>query len=151
MNKIVFKKFELKKTINKIKDNRIVFFFHSNDLDSADKLKLDQNLKQKNFKLIKIKNNLFKIISKDSVFNYQRNLVKGSMCILYQNDNTSIDKQFKNILKIDPNLTLIAIKLNNKVYSKNQLNKINTINYLKNLKVFAKILNKVFKTPYKVL
>ena len=73
------------------------------------------------------------------------------MCILYQNDNTSIDKQFKNILKIDPNLTLIAIKLNNKVYSKNQLNKINTINYLKNLKVFAKILNKVFKTPYKVL
>lgn len=151
MNKIIFKKFELKKTINQIKNNQIVFFFHSTDLDSADKLKLDQNLKQKSFKLIKIKNNLFKIISKDSVFNYQRNLVNGSMCLLYRNENTFIDEQFKNILKIDPNLTLVAVKLNNKVYSKNQLNKVTTINYLKNLKLFTKILNKVFKTPYRIL
>ena len=151
MNKIIFKEFELKKTINQIKNNQIVFFFHSTDLDSADKLKLDQNLKQKNFKLIKIKNNLFKIMSKDSVFNYQRNLVNGSMCLLYQNENTSINEQFKNILKIDPNLTLVAIKLNNRVYSKNQLNKVTTINYLKNLKLFAKTLNKVFKAPYTVL
>jgi hypothetical protein len=99
----------------------------------------------------KIKNNLFKNYLKNAPYPHPPYPITHLKHKEYRNENTFIDEQFKNILKIDPNLTLVAVKLNNKVYSKNQLNKVTTINYLKNLKLFTKILNKVFKTPYRIL
>ena len=151
MNKIIFKKYKLEKSKKQIKYNKIGFLFHATNSDSIKKLKLDQNLEKNNFKSIKIKNNLLKIVLKTSIFSKQCHLINGSLCFLYYSNPKIINGKFKNIFKVDPGLSLIAIKLNNKIYSINQLKKITTVNYVENLKIFSKTLNNIYKKPYQIL
>jgi hypothetical protein len=95
---------------------------------------------------LKVKNNLFKKILKESIFNNSHEIVNGCLCLLFFNNQKSINYTFLRTVNL--NLVLISVKLNNKLYSKNQLKKVITLNYLKNVKMFNKTLKNTIKKTY---
>ena len=57
----------------------------------------------------------------------------------------------QEIIKLDPTLTFLGVKLNNKIYSESQILKIFSLDYSQNVKVFNNSLKRLLKFPYQKL
>lgn len=124
-----------------LKNNKITYFVHVNDLNNKTWLRVEQQLYKLNLQYYKINNSAFKYVIKNSIFSNYEGLVKGSLCLIQEKQNKTNKISIKNILKLDKNIVLIGIKLNNKFYSTTQINNMVTLNYNKNIE----ILNRTFK------
>ena len=148
MNKFFLKKYQLTKTKKEVKNNPVIFFFHTTNLNSKNKLKIDKKLAKKKLTSFNIKNGLLSIAFKKSIFVNQSFLIKGSLCFLFNKFEKKANNEYENLLNFKTNLVLIAIKLNNKIYLVNQLKTLTSLNYINNFKVLNRTLKNVFKHPY---
>ena len=151
MDKIFLKKYQLTKIKKEIKNNKVIFFFHTTNLNSKNELKINKILFEEKLKSFNIKNNLLKIAFKESIFVNQSFLVKGSLCFLSNKLKKNIDNKLKDLLNFKSNLTLVAIKLNNKIYVIDQLKTLTNLDYINNFKILNRTLKNVFKHPYYTL
>ena len=150
MNKNI-KRYKLDKIKNMLKNHNLIFFFHSTNLDSVNKLKTEQINLKKNIKFYKAHNNSFKLIVKESVFVKFHTIAKGSLSLAFYNNPKIINNNFKDLQALNSTLILTSVKLNKKIYSQTQLNELTTLNYTKNITVFNKTLKKLLKRPYYLL
>lgn len=127
------KSYKINKTKNYIKTNNILFFFNGVNKNSKDWIHTEQNLKKINFKFYKVFNKTTKKTLNDSIYNKISSTVNGITFFIKPETNTknllktTITKDLRLLLFI-----LLAIKLNNKLYSASQLSKSNSLNYLDN-------------------
>ena len=141
------KYYKLKKTKQYFKNEPLFLIYASTNLNSKNTLKLQQKLKKNNLKSLTIKNQLAKKFINDSIFKKVLSLITGSICFIKLNEKT-LQENFEILTNLDSSLTLIGLKITNKIYSINQLKNIQTLNYTKNINVLAKTLNKLTKLPY---
>ena len=129
------KNFKALKTKNYIKENNIFFFFNSVYKNSYEGIIIEQNLKKSNLNCYKIFNKTSKTTLNNSIHKNYYELI-NSMTVLIKPILTSIEfKKYSLIQCFEPLLfNMLAVKLNNKIYSNYQLKEIITTNY-KDLKL----------------
>ena len=141
------KKFKLYKIKQELKEQNIVFFFHTTNLKTINWLKIEQELFKSKLKCSKINNSVtHHALKKSTLFNFST-LINGEMCIMYlQTLNSNLNIQKLN--KIDKTMHMLGMKLNKNFYSKQQLDTMSTLNYHTNIKIFTKVMKKLLKLPY---
>lgn len=105
------------------------------DKDSNDWTHTEQSFKKINFKYYKIFNRTTKKALNHSVCNKADNNINGITFFLKPEETNKKKNLLKNTIIKDLKLLLfilLVIKLNNKLYSAHQLNKINSLNYIDN-------------------
>jgi hypothetical protein len=127
------KNYQINKTRNYIKTNSILFFFNGVNRNAKDWIQAEQNLKKINFKYYKVFNKTTKKALRNSIYSKSNNTINGITFFIKPAKNTNdisksvIVKNFKTLLFL-----LLAVKLNDTLYSANQLKKSNSFNYADN-------------------
>ena len=131
--KFTAKNYKINKAKNYIKTSNILFFFNGVNKNSNDWIHTEQNLKKINFQYYKVFNKTTKKTFSDSIYNKANNTINGITYFI--KPETTTKNLLKNTIVKDLKLLLfilLAVKLNNKLYSANQLNKNNSFNYVDN-------------------
>lgn len=124
--------YKINKTKNFIKTNNILFFFNGVNKNSNDWIHTEQSLKKTNFEYYKVFNKLTKKVLYNSIFSKTTHMINGiTFFIKPKTDKTFVKNTFIKSLK-PLFFILLAVKLNNKLYSTNQLNKNFSFNYVNN-------------------
>jgi hypothetical protein len=82
---------------------------------------------------------------KDSIFKNLIVLIHGPILLLNSNNATLTFKELENI---NPLINLLGFRLNNKIYSKKQLQNLKKISYRENVSNFHKTIRTFTKMPY---
>lgn len=137
---INYKIFKIK---NLLKHTKLLFIFHSTRLKSENWLPVEQALKLKDFSYYKIYNVTANIIIKNSIFKNANKLLINTMTLFCTLNNNFF--LIPKLININPLLTFLFIKINNKLYSNSQIQKINFSTYQKNILTFCYLLEKTLK------
>lgn len=135
------KKFKIEKTKSFIKCNNLFLFLNGIHKNSNDWVLIEQELKKINFNYYKIYNKTSKTTLNNSIFLKTSSLI-NSMTFLFKPsvDNKEINKNTL-LQKIETLIfSLLAVKVNNKIYSKTQLKILLTLNYKNNKLLLYKFL-----------
>ena len=123
------KDYKILKTKNYLKENSLFFFFNSIHRNSSDGIIIEQNLKKFNLNYYKIFNKTSKTTINNSIYKNSNELI-NSMTIFIK-PISPLELKKSNLLScFEPLMfNMLAIKLNNKIYSTSQIKEINTFNY----------------------
>jgi hypothetical protein len=127
------KNYKINKTKDYVKTNNILFFFNGVNRNSNDWIHTEQNFKKLNFKYYKVFNKTTKKVLNDSIYSNVNNTINGTTFFIKPEEN--IKNLFKNTITKDLKLLLfilLAVKLNNKLYSASQFKKASSLNYRDN-------------------
>lgn len=149
--KIKLKNYKYYKIKNYFKNQKMFFIYNNSDLNFKNWLHLQQNLHNKNLKCYKLNNNLTINFLNNSIFKNLSSLINGSIIIIGLKKNTYTDLLISQLQNFNTMTTFLSLKLNNKIYSNNQLSTIKTFNYHKQIVIFTKSLKRFFKQPYNKL
>ena len=140
--KLDIKSYRLKKIEHYLKNNKLIFVINTGNV-KHNKITIFQNFF--------VSNNLFKKILKNSIYTNLTFLINGliNLSIIKYNLNSNIDKHFKTNLNSKTNNILVALKLNNKIYSSSQLTKLKSLNYSRNVLFLHKTLKNCVSFPSK--
>ena len=81
----------------------------------------------------------------NSIFKNIITLIHGPIIILNSNNSNLTLKELENI---SPLIRLLGFRLNNKIYSKNQIKSLKKISYLENFRAFHTSMKTFVKMPY---
>jgi hypothetical protein len=143
------KKFKIEKTKNFIKHYNLFIFLNGINRNSNDWILIEQELKKINFNYYKIFNKTSKTTLNSSIFLNTSSLINSMTFLLKPTEKKDINK---NILfnRIEALIfSLLAVKINNKIYSKPQLKTLISFNYKNNKLLFYKFLISNTKTIFK--
>lgn len=125
----------------------LLFFLHSPFLNNKTSIKMNQKLLKFKLQHYKVSNKLFNNTIKNSVFTHLAVLIHASIILLNSSHSISTVSQ---LTKINP-LTLLGLRLNNKIYSKKQLKKLKKISYAQNVLVLHNSMKTLIKLPFYTL
>jgi len=83
----------------------------------------------------------------NSIFINVITLINGPILIL-NNKSNNANLTFKELKNISPLIRFLGLRLNNKIYSKNQIKNLKKISYLENFQVLHNSIKTFTKTPY---
>jgi len=84
---------------------------------------------------------------KNSIFKNLVVLVHGPTILLHINKNKT-KLTFKELENINPLISLLGFKLNNKVYSRKQIKNLKRMSYFENISIFHNSMKTCIKLPY---
>jgi hypothetical protein len=123
------------------------YFFQGTSLNNKSWIKIEQSLFTHKLRYFTILNKLTINTLSNSIFKNIITLINGPILILNSNYNGA-ELTFKEIKNINPLIRLLGFKLNNKIYSKNQIKNLKKISYLENFHNFHSSMKIFAKTPY---
>ena len=127
------KEYKIQKTKSYVQSNNLFFFFNGINRSSTDWIIVEQSLKNINFDYYKIFNQTSKKTLDNSIY---KNITPTINSIIFLMKPISSSKELaKPVLlnSFEPLLfTLLAVKLNNKIYSHYQLKNTYSLNYKDN-------------------
>ena len=129
------------KTIN------FLFFFQGASLDNKNWIKVEQSLFIHKLKYFTILNKLMITTLNDSIFKNIISIINGPI-LMIQKNNSNVKINFKELLNVSSWIRLLGFKLNNKIYSKNQVQNLTKISYLENFHSFHNSMKTFGKMPY---
>lgn len=135
------KKFKIEKTKNIIKHNNMFIFLNGINRNSNDWVIAEQELKKVNFNYCRIFNKTSKKTFNNSIFSNTSSLINSITFLL--KPLVTEQEIYKSILlnKVEALIfALLAIKVNNKIYSKTKLKNLVTLNYKSNKLLLYKFL-----------
>lgn len=104
-------------------------------------IKDNQNYKKFELNYYKIPNNLTKIVLKKSIYKNYIGLINGHLIFIKSKKELNLH----NLTNLSVGLTLIAVKLNNKIYPVLKFNNLTSMNYKKIGSNFLNTVNFLFK------
>lgn len=136
-----FKIYQTLQTKNYLKNKSFIFISNGVNRKAINWLKFEQNLKTINLNYYKIYNKIGKKIFKASTYTNFINLINGPFFFLSVNNNKIIPKKLlkKDLLEL-LKFIILALKLNNKIYSLKQIKKLNSFIYKKEITTFYQFL-----------
>ena len=146
--KFKLKNYKYQSIKNYIKKTPVFFIYNGSNLNSKNQLKTNQTFYNNKLVCFKIHNSTAKLFIEHSIFKYSKLLLNGPIEFIAFNSKISNITTVKNL---HPSMTLLGLKLNNKIYSSIQLKKISSFNYKKNVGVFNKSLTNILKITNKKL
>lgn len=138
-----YKRLRIKQYLKKI---NLFFFFHGACLNTANWIKVEQLLSEKELKYFRIINTLTVTLLKNSMFKNLTSIVHGPILLLHIGNAKSILKKFNSI---NLWINLLCLKLNNNIYSSRQIKNLNTLSYTENVYLFYSSMQFVVKMPYR--
>jgi hypothetical protein len=136
------KGYKANKTKNYIKTKNFYFFFNGLNQNSQDWLNTEQSLKKMDLAYYKVFNKITLNIFKESIFNNVQPTVNGITMFMSLHENNKKILTKKKINRIDKLFfTLIAAKLNNKIYAGTLYKTIYSKEYIENKLVFYKFMD----------
>ncbi len=145
--KLKLKDYKIQKVKKLIKYKKIFFIFTVLDLKSKNSLILNKLLNNKKLMTYKINNNLTRKFLQTSIFSNIQLLLNGPSLLIFLKNESNLDFIPKNLFDLDKNSKFIVFKINTKIYTKPQLNNLQTLNHKKNIKILNKSLQKLLKLP----
>jgi len=137
-----YKRFKIKhyfKTIN------FFFFFHGTFLNNENWIKIEQGFVTHELKYVRVLNKLMINTLKNSIFKNLVVLIHGPIILL---NNVNVKLTFKELENINPLISLLGFKLNNKVYSRKQIKNLKRMSYFENISIFHNSMKTFTKLPY---
>ena len=125
-------------------------FFQGTSLNNKNWIKIEQNLYIHKLKYFRIFNKLMINVLINSVFKNVNTLINGPILIL-NNKDSKTKLTFTELENISSFIHFLGFKLNNKIYSKNQIKNLKKISYVKNFYLFHNSINIFAKTPFYTL
>lgn len=146
-NKKALKKYQTIKINSHVKTNTFLFFFLSNKSKNINWKKNEQMLKKLKLTYYKTINKIVLKELKNSIYKNFTPLISG-VILLVTTHSKQFEKfeQIKNTLQKD--FSLVSLKLNNKIYSVNEVNQISRFSYNKSLFIFYQSLEKYSKINF---
>jgi hypothetical protein len=141
-----YKHLKLKEYFYKI---NFFFFFSGINLKANNWIKIEQELNKLGLNYNKINNNLALNLLKNSIFNNTIPLVNGPIILILINKIKKLS--LKNLTDINPLISLLCLRINNKIYLKAQIRNLVSLDYSKNILIFQKALKLFLKIPFKQL
>nr|UFQ22721.1 hypothetical protein [Attheya longicornis] len=141
-----YKLLKLKKHFSK---TNFFFFFSGINVKANNWIKIEQELNNLGLNYNKINNNLTLNLLKNSIFKNTIPLVNGPIILILINKIRKLS--LKNLTGINPLISLLCLRINNKIYLKTQIQNLINLNYSKNILVFRKSLKLFLKIPFKQL
>jgi len=125
-------KFELKiykvlKIKYYLKKTKLFFFYTATSLNLKNWLVIEQTLKKSNLNYYRLSNTLSIVTIKASIYTNFKQLIHSLTMFVAPKLKTTL--KLKKLINLEKVLTLLSIKLNNKIYSISQLENLNSINY----------------------
>ena len=137
--KLNSKEYKFKKIENYIKNNKLIFF------TTIVNIKPNSNLKS-----FFINNAYLKRVLANSIYNKLKITVNGiNNLLVLKKKNFDYFSFLKKSLNAENESVLIALKINNKIYSPTQLKTLKSLNYSKNIFYFYNSLKKQTQFPSK--
>ena len=149
-------KFELKtykvlKIKYYLKKNKIFFFYAVTSLNLKSWLVIEQTLKKSNLNYYRLSNTLTIKTMKTSIYTNFKQILHSLTMFVNPKPNTTLN--LKKLINLEKVLTLLNIKLNNKMYSILQLKNLNSLDYnhivLRIFRFFIVYLTYAFKLTQK--
>jgi hypothetical protein len=148
-NLIDYKVFKIKYMLKFI---NLFFFFNSTRLKSRNWVFVEQALNSIKLSYYKVYNISTNKIINNSIFkNGNKLIVNGTTLFVTQNPKKANNKSFLSSTKTvnaHPLLIFLSAKINNKVYSSVQIEKINFSSYNKNLSIFCYSIKRNLKKQF---
>lgn len=151
--KLKLKEYKVNEIKVYLKNTQLFFFFHGVNSTVADWIIVEQILKKLKLTHYCLTNNLVKIAIAKSILKNIKPTLKGPcffIKLLLYKYTTLLSLQ--NLLNFTPLLTFFCLKINNKIYTAEQIHQLKTLNYLisiKNLQHFLqRYLYSTLKTFY---
>lgn len=119
--KFTVKSYKLTKIGNYFKISN--FFFLANTITPKNNIKTAQELKKLNINYYKLYNTLTRRIFKNSIYHNYQPLVNSLVMVIIPQGNKNIKPRINELI------TLLSVKLNNKIYSTNQIQPTIKFNY----------------------
>ena len=137
---------KLKHFINKV---QLVIFYHITSLTIKHWIKIKQILTNKILHSQRLCNILAKNFIRKSIFKNLIGLIKGSIVCISIQAKKNFFLSFKKFLNINSVLTMLCIRINNKIYSISQSTNIKNFNYIFYIFELYKFLNNLLIISYK--
>jgi hypothetical protein len=110
-------------------------------------IKIEQKFVTNKIKYIRVLNKLMINTLKNSIFKNLVVLIHGPILLLSIDKNNS-KLTFKKLENISPLINFLGFKLNNKIYSKEQIRNLKKMSYFENVSIFHNSMKIYTKTPY---
>ena len=133
---------------NFFKTNGFFLWFHSAKLDLNQWTHTEQNLKKLKLNYSKALNGITLKLFKESIYKNLSPIVCSFVLFINSSFKTTELQLNQTKKDLKPSFKLIAIKLNNKIYSKSQLKGINDFSYKKSVLNLYSSLDQHLKTSY---
>ena len=88
-------------------------------------------------------------ILRNSIFKNIISIINGPI-LMVQTNNSKVQIGFKELFNVSSWVRLLGLKLNNKIYSRNQVQNLTKISYLENFRNFHNSIKTFGKMPYYV-
>lgn len=145
--KFELKNYKLKKSKNYYKKTPLFFIFSVSNLNSKNWLKIEQDFYTQNLKYFRVYNTLLIKIVEKSIFKKMSLIINSSTCFAHFKSNNT-KSVLQRLIKLNPLVSFLGLRLNNNVYSLTQLTKIYDLNYLSNVNTLNKLMRRIIKIPY---
>ena len=136
-----FKNYQILKIKHHLKNNSILLLSNGTNQKASNWVKLEQGLKSINLNYYKLYNKVTKKVLKTSIYLNFTNLINSPFFLITPKKKTILTKKLitKEALEF-LKFRLLAIKLNKKIYSIKQIQKINSFVYKETISVFYQFL-----------
>jgi hypothetical protein len=135
------KNYQNDKVKNILKKNNLVLFTLGANQNSQNWMILEQNLYKLSLSYTKTYNNIAKKILENSIFKNLKNSINSTFFFLKPKRNQRMVIKNSTISSLNSiQFTMITLKLNRKIYSAFQLQKIHSFHYKKNIAVLYQFL-----------
>ena len=139
-----YKRFKIK---HYFKTRNFFYFFHGTSLKNENWIKTEQGFARHELKYIRILNKLMINTLKNSIFKNLVVLIHGPILLLNNSTNSS-KINFEELESINPLISFLGCRLNNKIYSKNQIKNLKRVSYIENVSIFHSSMKTFTKIPY---
>lgn len=140
-----YKHFKTKHYLNAI---NYFYFFHGISLTNKNWVKVEQILKTHKLNYYRILNKLMIKTLKYSIFKNLITLIHGPIILLNSENNNLI---FREVNEINSWISLLSLRLNNRIYSKRQIRGLNNIFYFETISKLYNSIKTFTKMPYCIL
>jgi len=137
-----YKRLKLRQYFKKV---NLFFFFHGTCSNSISWTKIEQILSEEELRYLRILNPLLIATINDSIFKNLATMINGPMLLLHRGNAGLIVKKLNSI---NLRMSLLCLKLNNKLYSKKQTKGLKALSYNENVSLFHNSMKFVIKMPY---
>ena len=120
-------------------------FFHGTSISNENWVKIEQIFANNGLTYFRILNKIMINTLSNSIFKNLTLLIHGPIILLNSNN---ANLTFKELENINPSMKLLGFRLNNRVYSKKQVEKLKKLSYLENISGFHNSLKVFTKIPY---
>lgn len=143
------KNYKLLKNKQYIKTTKLFFVYNGNNLNFENWILIEQILNKLNLTFYKIYNTLIIKNLLNSIYTNLKHLIHSNIIFINTNIKTKI--KLKNLINLNVILTLLCIKLNNKIYSTAQIKNVNLLDYNAKVLRLTKLLKTCLKVPFKFM